>query len=435
MRVLFLTPQLPYPPNKGTAIRNFNIIKNLAARHELWLISFLDEQSANGEVEESLKVLQSLCYRVETVPTPRRSQWRRLASALLSPVPDLALRLSSQEFERKLVEILSAERFDVVQIEGLEMTRLWSNGWTRARVKGTPRLVLDEHNAEYVLQRRAFEIDLGQPQRWAAAVYSLLQWRKLRRYEAQMCRRMDAVVAVSERDRAQLAELSGCAHIEVVANGVDVGYFDDLSFAEAALGEASFVFTGTMDFRPNVDGVIWFTNSIWPRILQAEPAARFYIVGRNPKPEVMALEREPSVIVTGAVRDIRPFFKAAVLSVVPVRMGGGSRLKILEAMAAGTPVLSTTLGAEGIDITPGVNIAIADDPEGFAAEAVALLRQPDRRLSLAAKARALVKARYDWPAVVPAMDALYQRLGQTAIHEATPTDTKGTKMARGVCGE
>lgn len=418
MKILFLTPQLPYPPNKGTAIRNFNIIKNLAARHELWLLSFADnplrrgnEKGANGDLEHHLGVLRQLCHHVETVPTPRRGGWQRLATALFSPTPDLVLRLSSADFEEKLARLLSAERFDVVQIEGLEMARLWHNAWPRARLQGRPWLVLDEHNAEYVLQRRAYQIDMGRPTRWIGAVYSFLQWVKLRRYERRICGYMDVVLAVSERDRQQLLRLNPSARIEVVANGVDVGYFDELDFGDAALGEASVVFTGTMDFRPNVDGVTWFAQAIWPRILRAVPEARFYVVGRNPKPEVLGLERIPGVVVTGAVRDIRPFFKSAVLSIVPVRMGGGSRLKILEAMAAKVPILSTTMGAEGIDITPGVDIAIADEPEDFAREAVSLLRDPQRRAALAARGRALVAARYDWPAVVPALDALYQRLG------------------------
>lgn len=428
MKILFLTPQLPYPPNKGTAIRNFNIIKNLAARHELWLLSFADDafwgkngKAGNGGLE-NLRVLNQLCRYVDTVPMPRRDRGQRLATALFSPAPDLVLRLSSEDFEDKLTQLLSAERFDIVQIEGLEMARLWSNAWSRTRLKERPWLVLDEHNAEYVLQRRAFQIDLGRPARWVGAIYSFLQWAKLRRYERRMCSRMDVVVTVSERDRQQLLKLNPNLHVEVVANGVDVGYFDDLDFGDAALGEASLVFTGTMDFRPNVDGVTWFAQAVWPRILRAVPDARFYVVGRNPKPEVLGLERIPGIVVTGAVRDIRPFFKGAVLSIVPVRMGGGSRLKILEAMAARVPILSTTMGAEGIDITPGVDIAIADEPEDFAREAVSLLHDPEKRAALAARGRELVATRYDWPAVVPALDALYQRLGE-ATSVGTPLAT------------
>jgi polysaccharide biosynthesis protein PslH len=347
---------------------------------------------------------------------PGRSQMSRLRTALFSGIPDLALRLSSTAFEDRLTALLGEQEFDVAQIEGLEMARLWSAAWERANFKRRPRLILDEHNAEYVLQRRAFEIDLAVPSRWVAALYSLQQWFKLRHYERHICKQMDGILTVSETDRQQLLKLRPGKPVEVVANGVDVTYFDEVDVSGTPLGEASVVFTGTMDFRPNVDAVTWFAYAIWPRVIQAVPTARFYIVGRNPKSEVLNLEHESGIVATGAVRDVRPYLKGAVLGVVPLRMGGGSRLKILESMAASLPVVSTSLGAEGIDITPGENIAIADDPEEFARTIVALIGDSQRRAALAANGRRLVAARYDWPGIVPELDAIYGRLcpGQTA---------------------
>jgi sugar transferase (PEP-CTERM/EpsH1 system associated) len=419
-KLLFLTPQLPYPPNKGTAIRNFNLIKNLGEDYDISLLSFVDVKALNGELTQGLRVLGEMCSKVQTVPQAHRNPFVRLLKTVFTFSPDLSFRLYSDVFVEQLVKTLNTETFDAIQIEGLEMASLWAKAREKADLKKRPTLILDEHNAEYVLQRRAFEIERLVPGHWIRAFYSLLQWAKLKAYEGRICRQMDGIITVSEQDRQQLLKLNVNVPIAVVPNGVDVSHFREPSLDGTPLGENSMVFTGTMDFRPNIDGVSWFSRHVWPLIYKSLPDAKFYIVGRSPRPEVLALEQMPGIVVTGAVRDIRPFVTSAMLSIVPIRVGGGSRLKILEAMAAGTPIVSTSLGAEGIDVTSGLNIAIADKPEDFAAEVVDLITNQKRRETLATEARKLVEDHYDWPAVVPIMDKFYSSLINQQSDSQTP---------------
>jgi len=295
MRILFLTPQLPYPPHQGTTIRNHNLIANLAPRHEIHLLSFVRSQD---EIVRATSLHQH-CRSIEAVIAPRRSPLKRFLSLFLSPLPDMALRLPSAEFQAKLSAILRRVPFDVVQIEGIEMAYPWMD-W---RISNTqyPISIFDDHNAEYVLQQRAFETDVRQPRRWIAALYSLIQWKKLSRYEARVCRLADGVVAVSETDKAVLQRLVPGLDVTVVPNAVDVEYYTSTDIRPSPLPPHSLVFTGKMDFRPHVDAVLWFCQEVLPLIQQKTPDVRFYIVGQSPHRRVLRLAEDPAVTVTGYV--------------------------------------------------------------------------------------------------------------------------------------
>ncbi|MFQ6059008.1 MAG: glycosyltransferase [Anaerolineae bacterium] len=375
--------------------------------HEIHLLSFVrsrDELAKAGP-------LRQLCRRVAVVPAPRRSPIKRLLSVFLSPQPDMALRLPSAEFQARLEAWLRETAFDVIQVEGIEMAgyglgiREQGLGIRGQRRGGRPLLVFDDHNAEYVLQQRAFETDARQPRRWVGAFYSLIQWQKLRRYEAQVCRAYDRVVAVSPADAQALHRLAPGLEISVVPNGVDTDYYRPPY--PLSPDPYSLVFTGKMDFRPNVDAVLWFCQEILPLIGRERPAVRFTIVGRDPHPRVLALARDHRVTVTGYVEDVRPYIARAAVYVVPLRMGGGTRLKVLEAMAMGQAIVSTTLGCEGVDLTPGREAVLADTAPAFARQVVALLDDEERRRALGERARRLVEARYDWRAIVPKLEAVY----------------------------
>ena len=279
-------------------------------------------------------------------------------------------------------------------------------------------LVFDDHNAEYILQQRAFETDARQPRRWMGALYSLIQWQKLRRYEARVCRAFDRVVAVSPADAQALQRLVPGLEVTVVLNGVDTECYNDqflmtndqarIGHWDLVIGHWSLVFTGKMDFRPNVDAVLWFCQEILPSIRRERPSVRFTIVGRDPHPRVLALARDPQVTVTGYVEDVRPYIAGAAVYVVPLRMGGGTRLKVLEAMAMGQAIVSTTLGCEGVVLTPGREAALADTAQEFAWRVVELLGDEGRRRSMGQQARRLVEARYDWRAIVPRLEQVYE---------------------------
>jgi polysaccharide biosynthesis protein PslH len=327
-----------------------------------------------------------------------------------SSLPDMAHRLESVAFAAQL-EAMEPRGFDIVQIEGIELARY---GLLLRERYGheAPALVFDDHNAEYVLQRRAFETDIRRPRRWPMAAYSLVQWRRLRRFERALCLAADGVVAASDADAAALRALCpDVAHL-VVPNGVDVlryhpGLPDALPLAHPAV-----VFTGKMDYRPNVDAVLWFGHTIWPRIHAERPDAVLYIVGKSPHPRLAALSKSPGVVITGYVPDILPYFGGADVYVVPMRIGGGTRLKILEAMSAGLALVTTTLGIEGIQAVAGEHALIADEPAAFAAAVLELLDHEPKRRSLGTAARELALNEYDWRRIVPRLEPMYAQLAR-----------------------
>jgi sugar transferase (PEP-CTERM/EpsH1 system associated) len=403
MRILFLTPQLPYPPHQGTTIRNYNLIANLALRHEIHLLSFVHSKD---EIEKATPLHQH-CRSIEGVLAPCRSPLKRFLSLFLSPLPDMALRLPSAEFKTKLRAYLVRQRFDVVQIEGIEMAPHWMD-W---RISNTqyPISIFDDHNAEYVLQQRAFETDIRQPRRWVAALYSLIQWKKLSRYEARVCRLADQVIAVSEADKQALQRLVPGLEVTVVPNAVDVEYYTSADIQPSPLPPRSLVFTGKMDFRPNVDAVVWFCQEVLPLIRTQMPEVRFYIVGRSPHQRVLRLAEDPAVTVTGYVDDVRSYIASGWVYVVPLRIGGGTRLKVLEAMAMGKPVVSTSLGCEGFEgLVPGQHLSLADTPADFAQRVIELLDDTSRRQRLGQAARRFVEERYDWRLIVPKLEQVYE---------------------------
>jgi glycosyltransferase involved in cell wall biosynthesis len=424
-RLLFLTPQVPYPPHQGTTIRNYNLLANLAGDYEIHLLCF---QNRTDDPPDN-SPLPHYCSVVESVIAPEpRSLLNRAWKTLVSPSPDMGLRLASKTFQAQLGMLLERYRYDVVQIEGIELAPygLWLVQhplWRYARQKedlpsipiGRPRLVFDDHNAEYVLQQRAWETDRLKPARWHAAAYSLVQWDKLRRYERQICQQADRVIAVSNADRQALLRLDPALDITVVPNGVDLNYYAAYSRANDPqapdYGAKALVFTGKMDFRPNVDAVTWFAQEVLPLIQRAVSDATFVIVGKEPHPRVQELEKLPGVAVTGFVPDIRAHIAAAAVYVVPLRMGGGTRLKVLEAMAMRSAMVSTRLGCEGFPLSDGKELLFADDAEAFARSVVALLQDAAQRARLGEAGRRFVEMTYGWPAIVPKLKAVYRELG------------------------
>ncbi|TAK27205.1 MAG: glycosyltransferase [Chloroflexota bacterium] len=400
MRILVLTSQPPYPPHQGAAARNLNIIRHLAGRHEMHLLTLV----STGQSWSDRGPLPELCASVTTVPTPPYSMLKRLINVFASTSPDLIQRHWSPHLKAALLRLTQSLPFDVIQVENLEMAQYVAGPM---KLAGRPLVVLDEHNAEYVLQQRAFHTDLRRPSKWIAAFYSYLQWKKLRRFEQHACRAADMVIAVSEADQQALLDLDSRLDVRVVPNGVDTDYFvyrerDASSFIK----RPSIVFTGTMDFRPNVDGVLWFCQDVLPHLRRRVPNLRLYIVGKRPNRAVRGLISE-YITVTGAVEDVRPYFKNATACVVPLRMGGGTRLKVLEAMASGTPVVSTNLGVEGLEVRDGVHALLADDPAGLASRVLELIVDRQCAQTLSTTARALVEEKYDWRLIVPRLEDCY----------------------------
>jgi sugar transferase (PEP-CTERM/EpsH1 system associated) len=404
-KILLLTPQFPYPPHQGTTLRNFNLIAGLAQRHEVHLISFGDPTESQGTP------VDDLCQSVQVVPPPQRTMDQRLKGLAFSRLPDMAQRLPSAAFRAALVETLERLDPDVVEVEGIELAQYLFQVADLRGDKVRPLLVYDDHNAEYVLQQRAFETDVRQPRRWIAAAYSYVQWRRLRAYERRACLTADRVVAVSDTDAEALRKLVPGLELAVVPNGVDMDYYTapvPPLAAQEGPGDLDLVFTAKMDFRPNVDAVLWFSQSVLPLVRRESPETRFWAVGKTPHARLAPLAKDPGVVLTGWVEDVRPYIAGAGLYVIPLRIGGGTRLKVLEAMAMGKAIVSTALGCEGFDLVPDQELVIAGEPAEFAAAVLDLLRDAERQERLGRAARRYAGSRYDWRMIVPKLEKVYE---------------------------
>ena len=407
MRILLLTPQLPYPPRQGTALRNWGILSNLARNHEVWLLSFVEP---GAEVQTLAPELTSACHKIATFPVPRRSTVKRLGRLVTSALPDMAWRLWSPEMAHCMREWVTRNHFDIVQVEGIELARYALSMPIDTR---RTKIVFDDHNCEYLLQRRACETDLLQPKRWHAAAYSLVQWQRLRFFERRAARGAQATLCVSPQDATALAELDASIRAHVIFNGIDVASYTDVDAVTPTqdAGEA-LVFTGKMDFRPNVDAMLWFAHDVLPLIKRCKPSARLYIVGQQPSPRLNVLRADPNITITGEVsmRDLRRYIAAADVYIAPLRVGGGTRFKLLEAMAMRRAIVSTTLGCEGFDVTSGRELLIGDTPQAFAQAVIDLLNDDTLRLTLGRRAHAFVSATYDWGVIVPQLERVYNGL-------------------------
>ena len=403
MRILFLTPQLPYPPRQGTQLRNYQIIRMAAGAHQVDLLSFIRPGDGTAIVD--------VCRKVETVPAPHRGRLFRVRSMFTSTKPDLARRLASRDFEVALCSLLKSNHYDIVQIEGLEMAIYISIALAEA--PDTTTVIFDDHNVEHILQLRAARVDAGHFYSWPKAIYSVVQWAKLKRYERWACNSAGAVLAVSDADAEALRKIGVETPVAVVPNCIDVAWYKRPS--EATSDPDTLLFTGSLDYRPNIDAVRWFVSAIFPRILARRPQTKFLIVGRSPSASVLRLaHRHPAIRVVGDVEDVRPFLFRGTVFVVPIRMAGGSRLKILEAMAAGLPVVSTTIGAEGLDLSRDADVLLADSPRAFADTIIRLLEDEDLRQQLGASGRKTVEEGYDWRHVAPRLLAVYDTAGADA---------------------
>lgn len=394
MNLLFLTPQLPFPAHQGTTLRTFNILKQIALHHATTLITF----GTSAELE-SAQPLTELCKRIEIVTPPHRSPLRRAFTTITSDLPDMGLRLESKPMHALIQDVLSQGEFDWIQIEGIEMARYYAKS-----VAARARVVFDDHNAEYMLQRSAFESDVRSPVRWLGALYSLIQWRKLARFEKKVCLDVDSVVAVSGSDDKALRALDSRIRPIIIPNSVDTDFY---RYDPEDSNSSLLVFTGKMDFRPNIDAMIWFCKEILPILRKTLPDVRLKIVGQKPSRRVSSLAQNQGVVVTGAVEDVRPFISEAAVYVAPLRMGSGTRLKILEAMAMGKAIVSTRRGAEGIECLNGRELILADTPDEFATSIGTLLQNAARRKELGRNARRLVEEKYEWKHFVPIFESIY----------------------------
>lgn len=392
MRVLFLAHLFPLPLDSGGKIKSYYTLKALASRHEVHLVSFL----RSSEEERCVSGLESIGVRTRAIKL-NRSRLRQvsdLAGSLLTARPFIITRDYRREMRQAVLQAVNDLSPDVIHVDHLQMAQY-------AGVCGGCRVVLDNHNVESMIIKRISET----AQSRAMRVYARMEWPKLRRYEIQACRASDMVLTVSEEDRATLLNLDrSLAKVHCVPIGTDIDYYQPV---ERTAGSLNILSIGTMYWPPNVDSMLYFTREILPLVRREIPDSTLTIAGQRPVESVLALAKEPGIRVTGYVDDEREIARDCGVFVVPLRSGSGVRVKILNALAMGLPVVSTSIGAEGLDVRSGEHLLIADDPPAFADAVVRVLRDPELAAALGRNGRQLVCEKHSWDRVGQRLLGLY----------------------------
>lgn len=392
LRILVLSPVLAYPPDWGFAQRVYQLVRQLAARHRVSFLCY-----GRPEERDHIAAMQAICESVDVVPQPptaglgkRRSQ---LAS-LISPIPYQTRRYHSAAMQAAIDRLAGQEPFDIIQVESSQLSTF--------DYRGRGLLVIDEHNIEYELLQRMRQNERSPFFR----LYYGLEYAKCLADEQRLWQRAAGCLLTSAREEAILREHAPGTPTAVIPNGVDTDYFAP---SEVSPDPDSIVFTGRIGYRPNADAVVYFVREILPHILRARPRATVTVVGGQVPSEVARLAG-PNVVVTGAVPDVRPYVARAGVCVVPLRVGSGTRLKVLEGLAMGKAMVSTSLGCEGIPVRGGEHLLIGDEPETFARQVVRALDDQDLARALGRSGRALVETTFAWEIVGQQLADFYAEL-------------------------
>jgi sugar transferase (PEP-CTERM/EpsH1 system associated) len=391
VRVLFLTPRLPFPPNRGGEITVFNFLRVLSRTHELSLVSFYDRPEELAYRRD----LERYCRDVEMVPRPTKFAPAVLARTLFGRRSYAVERHASRQFAAAVRRVVRRASPHVVQIETFLMGQY-------LEALGPLPTVLDMHNVTWLIWDRS--VAVAKP--WLRGPLAL-QAARLRRDEVAVCRAVDVCAPVSEADRRELHRVLGPSIRSVVVTpGVDCDLFRPVAPVDAG---PEILFVGSMNYPPNIDAVEYFCRDILPRIAAAIPDARLSIVGANPTPSTTRLAGD-RVVVTGFVPDVRPYYERAAVVVVPLRVGGGIRMKILEGLALAAPMVSTSVGAEGLGLSDGGELLLADEPQAFADAVVRLIGDRGLRERLSQRAREAAVRRFSWEAVGATLTDIYDSL-------------------------
>ena len=386
MKILWVKAGGLVPPDTGGKIRSYNILRELARQHSVTLFSFY--AAHDHDLHPDLKQVfdNVICIPLELSASKSLAELRDYGIRLLSSEPYGITKYCRPEVRRRLQGLLQQETYDGIVCDFMVAAGVIPWDWP------TPK-ILFTHNVEATIWRRHYEVAASHL--WKAI--SWLEWRRMNAAERRYLRLADQVLTVSEADRDAFASFVEPGKLSVIPTGVDVDYFHAMPVEEVA---NSLVFVGSMDWLPNEDAILYFVDTILPLIKQECPEVFLEVVGRSPSRKLQALaEREKSMRLTGRVEDVRPFVARGSICIVPLRVGGGTRLKIFEAMSMSKAVVSTSVGAEGLPVRAGENIMLADTPTDFAKSVLSLLRDPGERKRLGDSARSLVQEKYSWPKV------------------------------------
>lgn len=397
MKLLILDEEFPHPLNTGKRIRTFNLFSRLASRHHLTYLAYGNDGS------EAFRVFDSAGLHPVAVPRrPRPKQgaglYVRLLQNLFSSEPYSVSSHWTKAFDTAVEKEISSADYDLVVCE-------WTPYAQFMRTRTNIKTMVVAHNIEYQIWQRYVQNE----KQFVVKKYMAMQAARMRTFEENTFKIVSGATAVSAADAEVIRTINPDLPVQVVDNGVDLEFFRD--FDQPSDDEApGLVFTGSMDWRPNQDSVEYFVHEILPLVKRTHPHIKTVLVGRNPPPKIVALGNVDGVTVTGTVDDVRPYIKRANVFIVPLRIGGGSRLKILEAMAMKKPVVSTSVGAEGLDVNDDRELLLADTPEQFAEQINLLLSDQPKARRLGEAGRTLVEQHYGWDALSVKLEQFMQRL-------------------------
>jgi len=388
VHILWIKTEFLHPVDKGGRIRTYQMLRALRRNHSVTYLT-LDDGTAAPDAEERAQEYADVVVRVPFAPTKKGTVgfYLDLLRNLASPLPYAISRYESPALRERVKAICDTEDIDVVVCDFLTPSLNVPDDIAHPTV-------LFQHNVEAMIWQRHVSV-AGNPVKRA---YLGAQWRRMLRHERAECVRFDHVIAVSPEDAAVFRDQFNVEEVSHVPTGVDTEFFRPSG--SASQNPYELVFTGSMDWMPNEDAIRWFTQDILPLIRASIPGVTLTVVGRNPPATIRGLgDTDAAITVTGSVPDVRPYMERAAVFIVPIRVGGGTRLKIFEAMAMERPVVSTAIGAEGLPLRDGVDVVLADEPQSFADAVVNLLLEPERAAAIARAAADEVRAKYSWERV------------------------------------
>jgi polysaccharide biosynthesis protein PslH len=383
LRILWVKIGGLWPLDRGGRLRSFHLISELSRRHRMTVLTTHSGDSDPHGLATALPACQRITSLPHDMPKKESTAFARaLVRSWFSPLPVDLWKAQAAALRAETDCLMKAGQVDLCVSDFLASAPNVPWG-------GPVPVLLFAHNVEHVIWKRLAETER---RAWRRALLAL-EWRKMRRWEAATCARASLTVAVSEPDRALLAALAPGARVAASSTGVDTSYFRGNGIPEVP---TRLVFTGSMDWYPNEDAMLHFVERILPLVRREIPQVRTTVVGRNPSERLRSVAAAAGIQVTGTVDDVRPYVARAAIYIVPLRVGGGTRLKIFEALAMGKAVVATSVGAEGLPLRPDHEFVQADDPPEFATAVVSLLRNPERRRAIATQGRRLVEERYSW---------------------------------------
>lgn len=420
MRILWLSHFVPYPPKGGCFQRSYNLLRQLSTRHEIHLVALKHKDSTHPdqETKNARTELLRYCKAVDIIDISSATAGARLLGTAvksvvtLSPFNETVYR--STAVSERIRELCAGSAFDVVHFDTIGLAQYLP-------LVGARSTVMTHHGAESHMIRRRIPLERHPLKR----AFLWFEWLTLERYERRMCPRFGINIVMSDDDGEIMAGIAPDAAYACVSNGVDVDFFTP----EARTTKTSLVFAGRLDQYSNRDGMLHFMDAAWPLILRARPDLAIDIIGANPPEALQRMAADDKRIrVHGFVPDIRPFFASAAAAICPVRNGGGTRLKVLDALALGVPLISTTVGLEGIAAQPDRHVLIADSPEAFGRQINRLFDEPGLAERLSTTGRRLVEEHYSWPALGQALESAYER--SIARHNRyAPAEARNSRLA------